>query len=70
MQNTARFNEHNSVSRTVATAFKRPWTRQDVEVARDRSRTVRDAASLLGRTMNTVKHMRRANNRKAAELMQ
>lgn len=69
MRNTKRYNEHNQIARQSGTNVCRPWTRAEVEIARDRSLTVRQAAKKLGRTFNTVKHMRRPDNRRANELL-
>lgn len=64
-EQTARFNAANAASRERAVWLWAPWSAREVAVARDRSLTVRQAAARLGRTLNTVKHMRRAGNRYA-----
>jgi hypothetical protein len=69
MQNTARYNELNRLSHALGGNVRRPWTRAEIEVARDRSLTVREAALKLGRTFNTVKHMRRPDNARANALL-
>lgn len=69
MQNTARYNEHNRLSRKTSHNLCKPWTRAEIEVARDRTLTVRQAAAQLGRTLNTVKHMRRPDNKRANQLL-
>lgn len=69
MHNTKRYNELNRQCRAASDNVCRPWTRAEVEIARDRSLTVREAATVLGRTFNTVKHMRRPDNPRANALL-
>jgi len=69
MQNTARYNELNRLAHALGGNVRRPWTRAEVEIARDRTLTVREAALKLGRTFNTVKHMRRPDNARANALL-
>lgn len=46
-----------------ATLHNRPWTDEELAVARDRSRTAKEAALLLGRTFAAVKATRTTRGR-------
>lgn len=56
---TRTFNRNNDLSVANASRHFTHWTPQDLAIARDRTLSVRQAAAILGRSMNSVKHMRR-----------
>jgi hypothetical protein len=60
-----RFNRDNAEAAAAADRHHKPWTSRDVAIARDRTLSVRQAAKILGRSFNSVKHMRRQGNRYA-----
>lgn len=60
-----RFKIRNAEVVTNATAHKKPWTDEDFAIAWDRSISAAQAAVMLGRSINSVKHMRRRDPSRA-----
>lgn len=59
----ARYRRRNAESVAAAVNMGKPWTSEDLAIACDRSMSVMQSAKVLGRSMDSVKHMRRRTAR-------